>query len=169
MKAYYILLATVLGLLFIIVLAFVISPVDGLTGVAHPDIPNMKISPHNVDEYSHTRWLGYAFALILIVMFITLLYIGSLKNESSTGMARWVIIFGVIYTVVFSAMVFSNWSYVASPVDTFIGQMPKPTAWMIYIVWLSPMFMALVYIFNFDRWVISDKEVEELSEFLKSN
>ena len=168
MKPFFAFLIAICTLILIILLTYIISPIEGLTGVAHPEFPGMKVSPKNTDLYFHTRWLGYSFAMGIIWLFVSILIIGSRKNGQTTGMSKSIGVFGVFYSIVFSLMIFSNWTYVNETSTTFVGQMPKPTAWMIYVVWLSPLFLTLLYVFKFEDWVISPKEENELEEYLKS-
>ena len=81
-------------------------------------------------------------------------------------MTKGLLIFGVVYLALFSCMIFSNWSYVHDQNHTFFWDMPRPTAWMIYAVWLSPLIVTAIYVVNFERWVISPEEEEELMAFL---
>jgi len=169
MKPFIAFLIAICTLILIIFLAYSISPIEGLTGAAHPEFPGMKVSPYNTDLFSHTKWLGYSFALGIIWLFISILIIGSRKKGQTTGMSKWIGVFGILYSIVFSLMIFSNWAYVNESNASFFGQMPRPTAWMIYVVWLSPLFLTLLYVFKFEDWVISPEEEAELKEYLKIN
>lgn len=169
MKPFITLLGILLFLLLLIGVASFYQPIPGLTGSPHPDFAGMKISPDNTDLYSHSKWIGYLFAMGLIAMFVTILIIGSRRNGKLTGMTKGLVIFGVIYAIVFSMMIFSNWSYVNDTNHQFFWQMPKPTAWMIYGVWLSPLVVTAIYVLNFERWVISPEDEKELKAFLSKD
>jgi len=149
-----ILLVTVLLMLGLLAAMAFMEPINGLTGIGHPEYAYMKIGPDTVGMHSHTKWMSFGFAMVLIGMFVTLLNIGSRRNEKQTGLAKWIYAFGIVYTLIFIGMITSNWNYVASDSNTFWGQMPRPTAWMIYAVWLSPLIVALSYVFTFEKNVI---------------
>jgi len=167
MKPFYALLFSLIFLLLLIFLALIISPLDGVTGSPHPDFKGMMISAGNTDQQVHTKWLGYLFALGVLAVFMSVLFIANRKYGKVTGMGKWLGIFAILYTFVFSLMIFSNWDYVNSSDNRFIGQMPKPTAWMIYVIWLFPFFITIVYVLKFNDWVISPEEEKELSDFLE--
>lgn len=167
MNPYKSLLTILVLMLSLIIMSGIIMPMEGLTGANHPEFPGMKVSPFNTDQYAHTKWMGYALAILLIALFVNILYVGSLKKGRDKGMGKYIFLFGIVYTVVFSMMIFSNWVYVSNPSIPFFGQMPRPTAWMIYVVWLSPLILTFAYVFGFDRWIISREEEEELVEWLE--
>ncbi|MEE9373534.1 MAG: hypothetical protein V3V00_10830 [Saprospiraceae bacterium] len=169
MKPFVLLLGILTILLVIIGIAQFYNPIPDLTGVPHPKFKGMKISPSNTDMYTHTKWLGYFFAVGLIAMFTTILIIGSRRAEKNTGMIRGILVFGIIYTILFSIMIYSNWAYVYDSDHTFFGQMPRPTAWVIYVIWLTPLIVTGLYVFNFNRWVISKEEERELKKWIALN
>lgn len=168
-KPFIALMVILLFLLCIIGVAGLYQPISGLTGAAHPTFEGMKVSPDNTDMHVHTQWLGYLFALGLIAMFTVILIIGSMRNGQFTGLYKGLIVFGLVYACIFSLMILSNWSYVGSDSNTFFWQMPRPTAWMIYLVWLSPLMVTALYVFNFERWIISPEDEADLKEFLNQN
>ena len=167
MRPYVVLLSILITLLLIIGVAQVYEPLSGLTGANHPNFKGMKVSPDNTDLHNHTKWMGYLFAMGLIAMFTTILIIGSRRASKNTGMFKGLVVFGIVYAFLFTMMILANWSYVNDPNHSFFWQMPKPTAWMIYVVWLSPLIVAALYVFNFERWVISPEDEAEIKNYLE--
>ena len=49
----------------------------------------------------------------------------------------------------------------------FLG-LPLPTAVMLYAVGLFPLILSVLYILNFDDWVISEKSFKEFQSFLSN-
>ena len=168
MKPFYAFLASLIFLLIIIIIAQFFDPIQGVTGIPHPDIKGMMISPSNTDQFEHTRWLGYLWALGIISVFGSIFFIGNRKKGKVTSIGKWLYIFTITYAIIFTFMIFSNWKYVQNTENIFVSQMPIPTAWMIYGVWFFPLFITLLYMLKFEEWVISSEEEEELADFLKN-
>ena len=166
MKPFYVLLALFTFLLVLVGVAQFYNPLPGLTGVPHPEIKGMMISSGNTDQFEHLRWLGYFFALGVVGVFGCIYFIGNLKKGQITGIGKWLIAFTICFALIFTVMIFSNWNYVQNADNQFFAQMPIPTAWMIYAVWLFPYFITILYMWKFEEWVISPEEEAELAEFL---
>lgn len=167
MRLFYLLLIVLVFLLGIILLAGIINPVEHLTGVPHPEFQGMLIAPDTTDHYSHTKWLGYLFGCGVLLLFLVMLLIGNRKKGKIASIGPWIIGGMFFYFVGFSLMVFSNWTYVHNVTNEFIFQMPKPTAWMIYVVWFVPLIITISYIVKFEDSIISKDEITAFQEFLR--
>ena len=166
MKLFYLLLCVLLFLLSIILLAGLIAPIPAATGIPHPEFSGMYIAPNNIDQVTHTRWLGYLFGLGILGLFTAMLFIGNLKAGKITTIGKWLGMAMIVYMIVFSFMVFSNWTYVNQVEHSFFDFMPIPTAWMIYAVWFAPLIITIAYITKFEEAIISDQEIEAFHKFL---
>ena len=167
MKLFYLLLAVLIFLLGIILLAGLVDPINHLTGVPHPDYKGMLIAPETTDHHNHTKWLGYLFGCGVLGLFLVMLLIGNRKKGKITSIGSWIMVGMFFYFIGFSLMVFSNWGYVHSESNEFVFQMPKPTAWMIYVVWFIPLIITISYIVRFEDSIISHDEIVAFQEFLK--
>jgi len=156
-------------ILLAIVLGAAIAPeVTGATGVPHPEIKGMLVSPVNIDQSTPTRWLGYFFGVGVIALFGTMLLIGNRKKQEVTSIGKWLILGIGAYFVLYTCMVVSHWSYSDHDGGSFILSMPQPTAWMIFGVWFIPLIITIAYVVYFDRAIISDKEIEEFHTYLEA-
>lgn len=169
MKIIHIMLAALIGLLVIIMLAAIMPEVQGATGGLHPTHKGMFISPANVDQQTHTRWLGYLWGAGIIALFGALLFMGNRKKGKITIIGKWIAIGIGTYFIAYSMMVFSNWSYGTDMSTDFFGFLPKPTAWMIYVMWFVPVIITASYVLLFEKAIISPEEEAEFHEFLKNN
>ena len=167
MRLFHLLFVVLLFLLAIIVLAGVLPTVPGATGAPHPEFPGMFISPADIDQEDHTRWLGYLFGLGIIALFGIMLLVGNRKKGKFTSIRPWLIIGLIIYTLVYTGMTVSHWSYSLNEGGPFILSMPAPTTWMIVGVWFVPFIITIAYILKFEDAVISDQEIEEFERFIE--
>lgn len=164
-----ILLGVLVGLL-LLTLALAISPeVPYATGLPHPEFgTNILIAPNNIDQASHTRWMGYLYGLGILGIFWSFLTIGTRKKGKKTIMVKWISICFVIYVFVYTMMTISHWSYTDNNGSDFIFSMPLPTAWMIYGMWFVPMIITIAFVVFFERAVISDEEIKDFEDYIKS-
>ena len=169
MKLFTNLLVVLLSLLLIIILAAWIDPIEATTGIPHPEYNGMFVAPDTIDQHSHTKWLGYLFGLGILALFTLMLLIGNRKRGKVTTIGRWIVGGMILYVIAYTFMVLSNWNYLSEEVDSFIGSMPAPTAWMIYVVWFIPLVITISYILKFEEAIISEEEIEAFHEFLKEN
>ena len=169
MRLFSALLIVLLGLLLLIALAGCINPVDGTTGIPHPEYKGMFIAPDTIDQHEHTKWFGFLFGLAILCLFTLMMLIGNRKKGTVTSIGRWIISGMIIYAIAFAFMVISNWNYMNEEVHSFMASMPAPTAWMIYIVWFVPLVITLSYIIKFEEAIISDEEIESFQQFLKDH
>lgn len=167
MNLFKILFAVLLSILAVILIAAIVPDVPQVTGVPHPEYKGMFVGPNNIDQVSHTRWLGFFYGVGIIFLFAIFLIIGNSKNGKSTPIRKWIIVAMVVYLIVFTMMVMSHWSYSDNDGGPFVLFMPAPTAWMIYAMWFVPLIITLAFVFKFEEAIISDQEIEEFQQFLK--
>ncbi len=168
MKLFYILFFVLIFLLSIILIAAVSPEVIGATGAPHPEFEGMLISPANIDQEPHTKWLGYLFGFGVITLFGVMLFIGNRKKEKITSIGKWIGLGLIVYLIVYTGLVVSHWSYVKNDGGDFFMFMPIPTAWMIFGAWFVPLIITLAYTLKFEEAVISDQEIKEFHDFLAS-
>jgi len=168
MKLIHACLISLVFLLIIVMCAQFWGPVDNAVGTPHAEHPGMMVSKTNIDQYAHSRWLGYLFGLGIIGVLGSLVLIGVRKKARSTSLTKYVYTGLITYLLVFSGMVISHWNYAANDGGTFFASMPAPTAWMIFGVWFVPLIITVAFILRFEDSVISDEEITEFKNYLAS-
>ncbi len=167
MKLFYLLFATLISLLVIVLFAGITPEVANSTGVPHPEFKGMLIGPNNIDQAVHTRWLGYFYGLGIIFLFGVFLLIGNRKKGKLTSIGKWILIGIGAYLLFYTMMVLSHWSYSDNDGGDFILMMPAPTAWMIYGVWFVPLIITAAFVFKFEEAIISDEEIASFEAYVK--
>ncbi len=135
-------------------------------GFDHPEIPAMQAGGPGEERHARVLWLGLTLGLLEIVFFLTCLVLGAKKNEQFGPLLRPVMIAGVIYAAIFTAMVVTYRGYAAEDTHTLFLGLPTPTAWMVYGVWFFPFFYMLLYMYIFDRWTFTEADAERFSEIV---
>ena len=126
MNLFKILFEILLSILAVIIIAAIAPEVPQVTGVPHPEFKGMFVGPNNIDQVSHTRWLGYFYGVGIICLFANFLIIGNRKKGRPTSIRKWIVATMVIYLVVFTFMVMSHWSYSDNDGGPFALLMPAP-------------------------------------------
>lgn len=169
MSAFKVLLAVLVGLTLVVIGLAISQQVPFATGMPHPEFgTNILIAPNNIDQESHTRWLGYLYGLGVIGIFWTFITIGTRKKGKRTVMFKWVSACFVIYILVYTMMTRSHWAYTENKGSEFVLSMPEPTAWMIYGMWFVPVIITIAFVVFFEKAVISDQEIKEYEDYIKS-
>ena len=169
MRPFYFLFLVCVLFSAVVLAAELLPTVEMATGVDHPKFPGMKVSVSTVAESPVVKWLSYAYGLGIIAIFGGFLWIGNVKNGKTTRMGLAVLIMIIVYTIAYSFMVVTHWSYSANSENHFFGFLPVPTAWMIWGMWFLPLIYTVIYVYKFNQWVISPEEEEEIKAFIKNN
>lgn len=128
-------------------------------GVTHDAFNTIEIGG---DSARHDRilWLGLAFGLLQVAFFVTGIAFGGRKADK-VGPLRWpLIVFGLIYAAVFTALVVSYRGYAHTTEHSLYLNLPAPTAWMIYGIWFFPLVFMFLYIVRFNDWTFTDADLE---------
>ncbi|MEM6963818.1 MAG: hypothetical protein AAF573_03565 [Bacteroidota bacterium] len=165
--AFFILL---IGFLALILTLRIIPAPENATGTVHPKFDTMLHGGTSVAADPTVKWLAYLFGLFVISVFAFVLFLGATKKDANLNTKiRRVFTFGFLaYTFVYTLMVFAYWKNYPSPSDDFILGFPKPTAWMMYGMWFTPLIFTFVYIFKFKDWILTPEEEARFHEIVKA-
>jgi len=163
------LLLVLLGLLVVLIAAWVGPEVKYATGIRHPDYPSILIGVHHIDQLPFTRWLGFAFGIGVILIFSLVLLIGNRKAGQITSIKRILLVAMGLYFIIYTIMVVCNWSYMNEEATSPFLSLPPPTAWMIFGMWFCPMIITYMYITRFEEYIISEEEERAFFDFLNRN
>lgn len=161
-------LAILISFIFVIIGLWVTPVLEFPTGQLHPIFSTMLKSGSSVADGDTTKWLAYLFGLGIIGIFGAMIYVSTdIKNKTSRKKFRKLYAFCFfMYVLVYSLMVFSYWNYRAEGAGDFIMGFPKPTAWMMYGMWATPLILTLTYIFKFDEFVLTPEELEKFHKIV---
>lgn len=73
---------------------------------------------------------------------------------------------GFVAIIIF--LMASYWRSLSAEKPTYFLGFPTASAWMLYGVFLFPLLLTLLYTLNFDEWILSDAELEEFRQLIKS-
>ncbi len=165
----------ILIVLLIIIVAIWTSTVPAeATGMVDTTYSTLHKSGGTMAATPYLKWLSYFFGITIICIFCLGVFMGAAKQDKQLQKKIYCVlgIGSVLYLSVYSMMVFSWWNYVATNnMDYFMG-LPQPTAWLIFGLLFIPIFMSFFYITQFNKWIITEKEMiafEKIKERRKNN
>lgn len=158
----------ILVVLLIVVIALWIGDEPALsTGQVHPVYKTMLKSGPSVVSQSASKWLGYAFGLLVILVFGVTIFIGAIRKGGIGVIRFWLFGGMILYVMAYHFTVTSYWAYAGEMTTSYFLGVPSPTAWMIYALWSVPTIMTLVYVIKFNDWIMPPKDLERFNELVK--
>lgn len=169
-KVFRLFLVWLIAFLILIACLWLVPGVPDATGGLHPEFKTMLKSGDSMADTPATKWMAYLFGLGIIGIFGFALVAGARKKEAvlDQKIRRFIIFTVLVYAVVFTLTTFSYWSYHQSNSMEYFGGFPKPTAWMLYGCWFTPLLLTITYYYKFQSWVITPEEEEQFDKIVKA-
>ena len=89
-------------------------------------------------SHDHILFLGWLFGILISALFVTCLAFGARRNDVVGPIKIPITIGGIIYLLIWSALVWSYRDYMNGNIDGRFLLLPIPLAWMIYGLLLFP-------------------------------
>lgn len=166
MAIFKLMLGALLALLAIITIAFFIPGSSAPTAAIHPQIDSMLKSSGGYAGKPGTLFLAFGIGLLMISIMSLAVLAGWRKAGSLGKSGKWLIAGCIGFVGVFCALTFTYWQYANGISDTFIGGFPLPTAWMLYGMWPFPLILLGIFIYNFDRWFLTEPDLAQFQSLL---
>lgn len=150
----------ILGFLVLILLCLFwlqLNPIGPLMN-QHPEYPSMLIGQY---DWANDYWITALLGWCVISLFILCLYLGLNRASNRKAILPWLVVGYLLYGLTYIGVILADLNYMANESTNYFLGFPIPTAWMIFGMWFSPLFFSVLYVLNFDSWVISQKEVEK--------
>ncbi len=146
------------------------DPDEGRTylghGFDHPTFASMQHSGDGKERHQTILWWGWAFGMLIVGVFVTCLAIGATRQERVGPFLMPLLAGAVVYLAIFTLMVVSYSAYMNGESEGLFLSQVKPTAWMIYGVWLFPLVFALLYTVTFDKWYFTEDDMERFRQLV---
>ena len=184
MKVQGLIFASCLGLLFVLIMAFIIEerPVVELTraetgetyiahqghGVGHPTYSTMLQGGSGKDRHEGILWLGWLFGIFISTLFVSALAFGARRKDVVGPIKVPIAIGGVIYLLIWTAMVWTYRGFMNGDTEGRFLSLPIPTAWMVYGFWLFPTFFIALFIIKYNDFFWNDEIESEFNEILEA-
>ena len=133
---------------------------------SHPIQAQMQIAGDAATADAELMPFGATVGCLIVLVFMSCLVIGAGKNGRDNGFRTVVAILAVLIMVVFMTMMLNVPGYLRGENSVIVGGFPLPTAMMLYGVWLCPLVFLAVYVFGFNRWVLTEADRDRLAELV---
>lgn len=168
----------VLGLLFVVEERPVVETVNLETqeitvshqghGIPHPEHSTMLIGGPGKERHDNVLWLGWLFGTLIAILFVTALAFGARRNDKVGPLGKPIFVGGVIYVLIWTAMVWTYSGYMNGDTEARILYLPIPTALMVYAYWGFPLFFIIVYMVAFSKHIWSEETEREFYKIVKA-
>lgn len=157
-----VMMCCLVGMCIVIGLLFVIDEPAGGHGSLHSEFKaTMYQGSTGSDRLGNVRWIGLGFALLQALFFVTSLLLGTRKRGA---LLIWFVTGAVLYLASFVALVVAESMYVEGGAREIVLGLPVPTAIMIYVIGGVPVLFSVIYVWQFDRWVLKPEDLERITE-----
>ncbi len=173
-----------LGLVFVLIAAFMIAEqpsydrldLDTMEthtivqghGVAHPSYPTMLRGGSGKERHEPILLRGWFFGVVVSTVFVACLAFGARRNGEVGPIKVPIAIGGVIYILIWTAMVWTYRGYMNGDTEGRFLLLPIPTAWMVYGFWLFPAFFIGLFIVNYEKYFWNEESEAKFNAILEA-
>jgi hypothetical protein len=158
--------AAAVGIAAILFAVFSLPEPPQSHGDTHPKFASMEYGGPATDRPPFVLWLGWGFGVLEIAFFVAMIALGASRRGSLRGLGLPLIVAGVAYAAVWTALVLAYRVYASGDESAIFLGFPAPTAWMLFAIWPLPMIFVLFYTVGFERWVATPQDLVEIEERL---
>jgi len=111
--------------------------------------------------------MGIVFGSISIILFAIFLFIGIYQKRYSK-IKIWIWFIGlIIYLGIFILGMHDYLVYINSRSPAIFLGFPTPTVWMLFGIYLFPLYFTIFYIIKFRYWVLNPESERQFKELIK--
>lgn len=150
------------GMCAVVALLFLIAEPPGGHGAPHDQFARTMYKGNiGIDRLADVRWLGLAFAGMQAIFFVSCLLLGTRKRGRLLVV---VVSGGLLYVAAFVALVLADSVYAGGGAREIVLGLPVPTAIMIYVVTAVPVIFSVMYVLQFDQWILKPEDLERINQ-----
>lgn len=167
MKLPWILFGLCVAMCFLVgaLVLFVEEAPDG-HGAGHPVFDTMSVGGDGAARHENVLFYGWAFGALQICFFVACLAFGASKKERVGALKVPMLAGTAVYLVVFTFLVWSYRTYMLEETHVLFLSFPRPTAWMMYGIWIFPVYFILLYWFTFDSTILTKDDLQRFNELV---
>jgi len=169
MRTFHWLLIFNILLLFVLVTAF-FNGKYYQPGMVHSEYMSMLQSGGSTANEPIILWLGLFFGFFMLGIVSFALLVGSAKKDPSLNkLIKSKLSYGLVgYILIFIAMVIIYWLYETNGSTGFLLGFPYPTTIMLFAFGFAPLSISVMYIVNFNRWILTPADEKEFERIMSS-
>lgn len=154
-------------LLLLMALITVSEPAPGNAGQVHSQFQSLLVSGGEAASQQAVPQYAFLFGLCFILFMMGCLAVGGRINNRFSKFHAWILAFLVTYLGIYGMLCHSYYTYIQHPENAqMVLGFPAPTAWMLYGIWFLPFLFSLVYLFQFDKFVLRPGDLERFKSLV---
>ena len=135
--------------------------------VAHPHFTEMdQGGGSGLERHGSILFLGFLFGSLVISLLVSLLAFGA-GTRGRNRFKPWIfLVGGLLFVGVFTMMCLAYRESLEVPEIAFIGPFPAATSWLVFGIWLFPLYFVRIYVLMFDRWFMTPQDLEMFNQLV---
>lgn len=134
-------------------------------GVIHSEFPSM-LAGGSAQRHEGILWVGWAFGILQLFLYGTLMAFGSRKGATLRGLGRPLIYGTAIQIATLTAVVLTYRATMGESTPSSVLAFPTSTAVFIYVLWPLTVLFNLLFVFGFQRWVLTDSDLAQYEQLV---
>jgi len=160
MKLYTTLLILLVAMCLLALASMLAPEPAAARGVDHPVHSHMKHGGSGEARHADALWLNWGFGVLSILVFATLIAIGTSKGRSLRGLGPWLWLTTIGCVIAWTYVVLSYRHYMTEASHSLFLALPLPSAVMLYVLLPTAAFLTFFYVVGFKRWILTEDDLE---------
>lgn len=135
-------------------------------GQAHEVFSTIHVGGSGLERHGSVLLFGWLLGLLIIGTIVTGFALGLQRNERVGPLRTSLTAGAIIYGVLFSFLFLTYFRYIQGEDTPQVFGFPLPTAIMLFALWPMPVYFIVLYVFGFDRYIVTSHDLERFKETL---
>lgn len=158
---------TVLGMAGILLLIGSIEAPSNAAGMAHWEIPAMRIGGDGAARLADMGGLAFVFNCLLLLFTVLLCLLSVSPDKRTPDFLGWMVAVYVVNLMVWQQMYFGHQAFLANGETGWFLGFPTATAWQVYGVWFAGVILIAVYSGGFRSYILSETDERRFEQLLR--
>lgn len=166
MRTPFVLFCLLVAMCGVVAVSFLSDEAPTSRGVQHPRFETMDRGGPATRHTPRLLTLGWAFGMLQVALYVACLILSARRNARTRGFVTLLILCGLAYAAVFTAMVAVYAQSAVTTKQEFLGPFPAATSWMLLVLWPLPLLFAVCYFAGFRRWIWTSADRRRFEQIL---
>ncbi len=158
---------TVLGMAAILLLIGFTEAPENAAGMAHGEIPAMRMGGDGAARLADIGGLVFAFNCLLLWFTVLLCTLSVSPGKRTPAFFGWMAAVFVTNLIVWRQMYFGHQAFLANGETGWFLGFPAATAWQVYGMWFSGVILIAVYSGGFRSYILSESDERRFEQLLR--
>ncbi|PCJ23313.1 MAG: hypothetical protein COA96_12140 [SAR86 cluster bacterium] len=165
-KLIYVIFAIVISMACILIAISFAEPVANAGGIAHPDIPGMRVGGDGIARLAHIGTLAFLFQSLLLLLVVCLCALGVAERHRSKELFLYFAGTFIFSILVWWQMYAGHQAFMESGTTSYFMGFPVATSWQVYGTWLSAIPLVFIYSMGFRKFIFTKEDEEKFNQLI---